>query len=310
MKYSADLWKYFKLFCGQSRIRIRSRSGYKNNRWHPLSFYALLPPGLILGLLLIFQPVPVLGNAHTASQVKKVAEKTVITDTATQKAVESWVDEEQKLMDRIEAVSTRLKHTRWQVEKNKIFQQTLAAKIETLKAQGAELEKVETQLLPVLESTLQKLGYFVNRDLPMELERRLQAIDSSQSVLDDYDMSLLIKTRAVLDSLIREVDMGYSVGVREDKIEVDGRARQVKLLRVGRIGLFALTPDGQTAYVWDRDQNRYIALEGGETDITQAMEIAEGIRIIGLSRLPVTLTESAGSAQAEPGKGGDSIENN
>jgi hypothetical protein len=281
-----------------------------NNRWHPLSLYVLLMPVLVIGFLLIFKPGPVLGSSHTASQVRQAAKKTVITDTVTQKAIESWVDEEQQLMDRIEAASTRLKHTQWQAEKNKIFQQTLAAKIETLKAQGVEMEKVEMELLPVLESTLKRLGDFVNKDLPMELELRLKSINTSQSVLDDYDMTLPGKTRAVLDTLISEVDMGYTVGVREDEIEVNGQTRQAKLLRVGRIGLFALTPDGRTAYVWDREQKRYIALKGGTTDIVQAMEIAEGIRIIALSRLPVILPESAESAQAEFAEEGESIENN
>lgn len=272
----------------------------------PLPSLAL--PGLILFSILIIKAVPVLGNTHAGGQVQQTAEKTVVTDARTQKTVESWVDEEEALMDRIEAAESQLKHTLWRQKKNKIFLKNLILKIEDLKAQAAEMEKVEFELLPVLDDALDRLWEFVKSDLPMDLEQRRKYMNATQSLLNDYDKGLLLKTRMVFDTLSREVDRGYTVGVKEDEINAGGKLKQVKLLRVGRIGLFALTPDGRSAYAWDRDLGKFTLLDGPAREILQAIEMAEGVRIIGLSRISVTLPGSSGTSEPEVQKGGSSIE--
>ncbi len=233
-------------------------------------------------------------SAHTASatRVKETAEKTVGIDVGTQNLVEDWAQEKQEMLDRIETLSSQLKQAQWQQEKNLVFIRTLEEKIADLNLRAAEIKKVELELLPVLDTTLAQVNHLAMSDMPAALERRKEAIARTRTVLDDYDMGLLSKARTMFDLMSREVDLGYTVGVEEQEITADGQARQVKLLRVGRIGLYAVTLDGRNGFVWNRSANQFTALEGSAKDLSNAVEMAEGIRLIGLSNLPLDLPEA------------------
>jgi uncharacterized coiled-coil protein SlyX len=258
-------------------------------------------------------------DTPSAARVKETAEKTVDIDVGTQQLMEGFASEEQKMLDRIEELSTGLKQARWQLEKNTRYIRSMEDKIADLNQQAADIEEVESALLPILDSTLNRLDTLVRSDLPMSLDHRLETIARTQRILDDYDADLPAKTRAVLDTLNREVDLGHTVGVEEQEIETDGGFRQVKLLRVGRIGLFAVTLDNRTGFAWDRSLDRFIPLEKSARDLMEVVEMAEGIRLIGLRRLPLDLppaqtneTGPEGNSREgrEPTNGGNRAEHN
>lgn len=227
------------------------------------------------------------GFAQTATQVKRTAEKTVGTDIETQEAVEAWLAEERRLLAEIDAVNTRLKRTAWQRQKTARYRDTLEKKVAELNQRAAEMERISQELLWVLDQTLDRLDAHVNADLPYDQTDRRKRLRQIRRTLDDYDLGLMQKTQAVFDAVAREVDMGHGVDVRDIEITVAGQLKQVKLLRVGRVGLYALTMDTQSAYVWDGQQREWAALAGSARAIEEAIEMAEGTRIVGLSRLPV-----------------------
>lgn len=228
-------------------------------------------------------------DTTSAARVKQTAEKTVDIGAETQQLMEAFASEEQEMLDRIEELSAGLRQTRWQIEKNTRYIRSMEEKIADLNQQAADIEAVESALLPVLDTTLDRLDTLVRSGLPMSLERRLETIARTRRVLDDYDAGLPAKTRAVLDTLSREVDLGHTVEVQEQDIETGNGARQVKLLRVGRLGLFAVTLDNRTGFAWDRSRGRFLPLEGSAGNLVQAVEMTEGIRLIDLTRLPLDL---------------------
>ncbi len=162
-------------------------------------------------------------------------------------------------------------------------------KIADLNQQAADIEEVESALLPVLDTTLNRLDILVRSGLPMSLDHRLETIARTRRILDDYDAGLPAKTRAVLDTLSREVDWGHTVEVQEQEIETGDGTRQVKLLRVGCLDLFAVTLDNRTGFAWDRSGRRFLPLEKSARNLVQAVEMAEGIRLISLTPLPLDL---------------------
>lgn len=228
-------------------------------------------------------------DTTSAARVKQIAEKTVDIGAETQLLMEAFASEEQEMLDRIEELSSGLRQTRWQIEKNTRYIRSMEEKIADLNQQAADIEAVESGLLPVLDTTLDRLDSLVRSSLPMSLDRRLETIARTRHILDDYDAGLPAKTRAVLDSLSREVDLGHTVEVQEQEIETGEGARQVKLLRVGGLGLFAVTLDNRTGFAWDRSRGRFLPLEGSAGNLVQAVEMAEGIRLIDLTRLPLDL---------------------
>ncbi|PID76061.1 MAG: hypothetical protein CSB23_00355 [Deltaproteobacteria bacterium] len=227
----------------------------------------------------------------TASEVKKLSEKAVDAGVTSQKSHESWVDEKDRLLTELERLENRLEHIQWQRKKISVYKADLEAKIAGLQKKAAAMEALNIQLLPILEKSLEDLESQVHSDLPGNLTERRKSLLQSKMVLDNYDMGLLDKTRAVLDAIAREVDLGHRAKVLEDEIEVDGESRRVKMLQVGRIGLYAMTLDNEEAYQWDSSGKKWIAVEDGISAIQEAIEMAEGVRLVGLSRLPVTKPE-------------------
>ena len=228
----------------------------------------------------------------SGSHVKTTAEETVATDAETQQKFETWAEEKAALLEQIDDITVQLERVQWKQEKTDTYQTSLEAKITDLNRRALEMAEVETALLPLLEDAVVRLEQRMENEIPMDLEGRNNIVTQTRNMLNDYDATLLDKTRAVLEAVSREVDVGYTVQVKEDEIMVAGQPRQVKLLRVGRVGLFALTLDAEQAFSWNRADSRFEALPRDNVrEITEAMEMAEGVRIIELSRLPITLPE-------------------
>lgn len=219
--------------------------------------------------------------------VKQTSERTVSTDVQTQKAVDEWAAEEKQLLEKIDRNERALKRSAWERKKTKEYLATLEKKMIELKEQAAEMEKINAELLPILDSGLERLTTFVQGDLPFDKAGRIENIENAAHILNDYDMGLLAKTRTLFDAVARETDFGYSVDIRETEIEIEGRPIRVNLLKVGRMGLYALTMDGDNAYVWNGRQNQYLPVDSGVKAIDEAVQIVERIRIVELTKLPM-----------------------
>ncbi|PIE64078.1 MAG: hypothetical protein CSA26_09955 [Desulfobacterales bacterium] len=246
-----------------------------------------------IALCLVILFMPCISSANTGSEVKKMSEKAVEIGVTTQGVHESWVEEEHKLLEEIEDLEQVLEHTRWQRKKFFVYRQDLEKKIAGLQKKAEAMEAVNMKLLPILEENLGQLQTVMDADIPSNLTERRKSIHHAKMVLADYDMGLLDKTRAVLDAIAKEVDLGHQVNVLEDEIEVDGVGRRVKMLQVGRVGLYAMTLDGEKAYQWDNGLGQWVAIADDVTPIHDAIEIAEGIRLVGLSRLPLAQPETS-----------------
>lgn len=235
---------------------------------------------------------PCTAASATGTQVKRTAEQAVALDARTQQAVEKWQNEKQQLLADIDLTRAHLQKIAWQRSKAADYRKTLRQKIAELKIRATAMEKINVELLPLLDKTMKRLQRFVDSDTPWQQTERRRVISQTQDLLNDYDMGLLPKTRAVLEAVAREMDMGHTVAVQEAEIIIEGQPRQVRLLQVGRQGLYALTKDARHGYVWDREQSTFKALDEGQRAIENTMQMAEGTRILALSQLPMGRPES------------------
>lgn len=269
----------------------------KNNQPGKSSLFRqdLLSLTLCFGVLLM----PQISLAASATEVHDTSEKAVEVSITSQANLESWVEEEHRLLEEIEDLEHLLDHTRWQRKKLSIYKDDLSEKIIGLKERAEAMKAVNMELLPILEKNLEKLQTVVDTDRPCDLTQRRKSLHHARTVLNDYDMGLLDKTRVVLDATAREVDLGHQVKVQEDEIEINGKGRRVKMLQVGRVGLYAMTLDSEKAYQWDVPTSKWTAIEEDIASIHEAIEMAEGIRLVGLSKLPLaqpTTLERQGAA--------------
>lgn len=238
---------------------------------------------LCLGLIIHYQAA----FGANAKEVKKLSENAVEVGIASQQSHEAWIDEEHRLLEEIAELENLLDHIQWQRKKLVVYKGDLEEKIADLQKKAEAMQAVNMKLLPILEKNLEHLQSVVDTDLPSNMTKRRKSLHQATMILNDYDMGLLDKTRAVLDAAAREVDLGHQVNVFEDEIEVEGELRRVKMLQVGRIGLYAMTLDSERAYQWDNASSRWMTIDNETPSINEAIEMAEGIRLVGLSRLPV-----------------------
>ena len=231
--------------------------------------------------------------AADSSQVRQTAENTVEVGVMTQQIHEDWVDAERRLLAEIEEAERRIAHVKWQRAKLRAYQEGIVEKISDLERKMVVMEAVNLELLPILEKNLDRLQETLESDIPGNMSERRKSLLHAEQVLNDYDMGLLDKTRAVLDSIAGEVDYGHQVNVAEDEIIVDGTGIRVKVLQVGRVGLYAVTLDGEKAFLWNGDDRSWRTVTGHAAAVQEAMEMAEGIRLVGLSSLPVAAPAAA-----------------
>ncbi|MGM0427422.1 MAG: DUF3450 domain-containing protein [Thermodesulfobacteriota bacterium] len=253
---------------------------------------------LVWGFLCFFcvgQAKPSAADKSPAG-VKKTSEQTVATDVETQKAVDAWAEEEKKLLEKIDHQERNLKRIAWEQNKTSEYIQTLENKITELREEAEEMEKIKAELLPILDQGLERLTTYVQTDIPFDKARRLKRIEDAGHTLNDYDAGLLAKTRSLLDAIAGEVDFGYSVDIKETEVEIEGRSTRVTLLKVGRVGLYALSMNTEKAYVWNPQKKAYLPVHKGVRDIDEAIQLVEKIRIIDLTKLPMGRPEEAARA--------------
>ena len=182
-------------------------------------------------------------------------------------------------------------------------------KVEELNRKEKEMKAMGEDLLKLLDTSLDRLWKNVEADIPINREARKASIIQAEKVLNDYDANLLRKTRSVFDVLARETDMGYSVESREDDIDTEEGPKRVTLLRIGRVGLFAVTPDREKAYQWNQEKDKWLVLENDLRSLDEAVDTVKGIRLVGLKRLPVEKPEKGVKVNAVE-EGGKTVEKN
>ena len=120
--------------------------------------------------------------------------------------------------------------------------------METLRSEIADVTDVGRRVQPLLARMVSALEEFVEVDRPFLLEERQERIATLKEKLEDPNIDLPSRFRAVLEAYQAEADFGTTLETYRGKL-ADGRA--VEFLRFGRISLVYQTPDASEVGVWD-----------------------------------------------------------
>ncbi|HKI73503.1 MAG TPA: DUF3450 domain-containing protein [Pseudomonadales bacterium] len=149
-------------------------------------------------------------------------------------------------------------------------------------------EYTRRQLVPLLQQMINTLATFVDLDLPFELDIRHARIAKLREHMNRPDLSIAEKFKEVLDAYQKELDYGSDYQTYSQYIEVNGRHREVDILRWGRLTLAFQTPDQETTGVWDNKNHKWVVLSDKYRDgIRKAFRIARGITSKNFVILPV-----------------------
>ena len=127
--------------------------------------------------------------------------------------------------------------------------------LDQLRASIDQVSVIERQILPLMTRMITGLSAFIELDAPFLLDERRSRVDFLNTLVDRSDVTVAEKFRNVMEAWQIENDYGTFNEAYGGTVNIDGVERQVTFLKIGRVALLFLTPDGQIAGRWNQ-QNR------------------------------------------------------
>lgn len=247
---------------------------------------------VLLGWVLLIGLAP--AAPADVGELTALQTEAVKAEADTQRRIDRLHDETMQLAgDTLAAERERqqLSAYRRQLEKMIGVQQ---GQIAALEEQLGHLGGTETVLLPMLIEMVDTLRRFVELDLPFQLAERRGRVAELDDLLDDPEVGLAEKYRRTMNAYLEEAKYGSSLATYRDRLSIDGRERDVELLRVGRIALIYRTPDGQAYGAWDLSSRGWQTLPAEHySALREAYRVADKQLAPQLLRLPLPAPEDA-----------------
>lgn len=161
------------------------------------------------------------------------------------------------------------------------------------------LSETRETLPTLMRDLVERLRRLVQADLPFLREERLARVEELERMLSNGEMSAADKLDRLLGAWRTELDYGRELDAWRGPL-VGSEDREVEYLRLGRLGLYYTTPDGNAGGVWKVETQDWQALNDA-----QLAEVSRGMRIAREQRAPelLTLPVSAKTTQGQDREG-------
>lgn len=240
------------------------------------------------------------GLAETASAASLDA--VLKADEAKLKLAQASQERIDKIVEQTQGV-----HSQWQavvkeIDGLEVYNTLLERQIANQQSEMADIANsidqvtvIERQIMPLMLRMIDVLDEFVSLDVPFLTEERTERVARLREIIERSDVTVAEKFRRVMESYQIENDYGRTIEAYTNVLEVAGANREVDVLRVGRVGLFYQSVDGQYSGVWDQGARQWISLD----DNASRNQIRQGLRIANkqvapeLMLLPIDAPESA-----------------
>lgn len=248
----------------------------------------LLKPEVLCSSSLSAVETPVSTVTGTVEQTLKIQQQT-------QKAVEAWERERQEMLGRLQNLTMREDMLHYRQKKLQAYCKARQSRIDQLEKGIAEQQVIARELEPFLDQTLEQARSSSAQKLPFLRTERRQRFAELESLLNSYDASLAEKLRRVLEMLQIEARYGHQVEVYDRVLTLDSVETMVHVLRLGTIGLYYLTLDGENAGWYNLSAGKWEPLPGRFVEsLREGLRMAMKQRAIDLVRLPVQKWEGDG----------------
>ncbi|WP_320042181.1 DUF3450 domain-containing protein [uncultured Desulfobacter sp.] len=245
----------------------------------------------VIACLLIF-PVWIGSVAYAqvsvSQDIEAPVDKAVDTRQATQASREKWDAQRQKLAeeyDRLKAENEQLAFA-----KKNLTQKLgeLTKSTQDLTREKEEAQRIRIELAPFLKEELELLNSFVAADAPFLSQERKDRLARLAVILDDPEITIAEKYRKMMEALFVEAEYGNTVEVYREKIVVDGTQVLADIFRMGRVALFFLALDRESAGIFDVAKNQWHALDKARVPAIDAVvDMAAKHRPMEVVTLPI-----------------------
>ncbi len=229
----------------------------------------------------------IMGSAAQAQQ--NTLERTQQVSRDTTRAARLSQDRIDRLSDEARALLEKYREQLWKAQQLQLYVRQLEAtidqQIERKKLLGEQLERLDRtreQLIPMLVRMVDGLEQFVTLDMPFLPDERGARIERLRRSLSDPQVPVSEQYRRVFEAY--QVEANYGRSLEAWRGPLSGDSQIVDYLRIGRMAWYYLSLDGQSAWQWNRGQERWDAVPSG-----QVSAIRKGLRVASEQAAPELL---------------------
>lgn len=221
--------------------------------------------------------VVALVSGMAVSPASADVERALSETQAQRRADAQWQQRIDRLDDAARQALQEYRAAVWETQQLNVYAEQLQALIDqqagelaSLEAQIREIEVTEREIMPLMLRMVDALERFIALDAPFLMEERERRLSALRRLLGDPGTSVADRYQRVVEAYTIESDYGRAMG--HERMEIDGRVHDV--LRMGRVGLFALALDGDSPLTWDGEAREWRPLPA-----RYAQAIRTGLRI-------------------------------
>ncbi|MEE3329601.1 MAG: DUF3450 domain-containing protein [Myxococcota bacterium] len=154
------------------------------------------------------------------------------------------------------------------------------------------VELVGRQITPHMLKMIDAIEKFVELDVPFLKSERTSRVAFLRDAMTKADVSDAEKYRAIMEAYQIENEFGRTIEAYVDTLEIDGVEREADFLRIGRVALVYMTPDGQFMGAWDQNTRSWVVLDRSYLD-----SIKEGLRMARKQAAPSLILVPVGAPE-------------
>ena len=227
------------------------------------------------------------GTELSRTVEQPVAESITIRQTL-QQDEEQWRADRQVMLARYEHLQQQLELV--QARRQRLEQQNTATRerIDGKLRELREIEKIQTDIDPLIEALAEDLERLVDTDLPFLAEERTLRLERLTQLLHDPEIDVSERFRKTMEALLIEAEYGSTIETYQQTIRADGREILVNIFRLGRIALFYQHLDGSASGMYNVADSAWQPLPQSHNRALQsALEIAAKQKPVEITTLPL-----------------------
>lgn len=168
------------------------------------------------------------------------------------------------------------------------------ATIDSLQRQIDGIEETKQGVVPLMYEMIDALEEFVELDLPIHKEKRMERVATLRSIMENSNVSTSEKFRQIIEAYQTEMDYGSGLISYQGNLEVDGQQVAVDFFHMGRVAFLAQSLDLKNAWIYNNETDEWTALEDEFLNpLTTAIRMSRKQTAYDLVKLPVFAAESA-----------------
>lgn len=240
-----------------------------------------------LSCFFLFFTNPVLSQKNI-NDVVKVQERQTLNSKSSQTRINRLSDQTQRMLE-------DYKLTLYKVDNVKAYNKHLSSLIISqqnemvrMKRQLGEIDDTQQNISPLMIRMVNTLDEFIKLDIPFHQYERSNRVAELKTLMNRADVSVSEKYRRVMEAYQIEVGYGKTIGAYQGKLTKQDKSITVEYLRIGRVGFYYQTLDGESLGYWDKKSNSWQVLPSDYEDyVVKALKVAKKHESPDLLMVPV-----------------------